>query len=84
MNTAEYYKLIYSDKNTDILTLYLSQMQASNRSRIAMQRAVQQQITRLETYIQRVRNNKEQAILEGKSTQHKWDVYKNLMKERKE
>ena len=82
MNTAEYYKLIYSDKNTDILTLYLSQMQASNRSRIAMQRAVQQQITRLETYIQRVRNNKEQAILEGKSTQHKWDVYKNLMKER--
>ena len=83
MKAADYFKLTYSDQNTNILSMYLSQMKQTQRSAIARQRDISTRIGRLETQLHRWRRDYKERKSADREYKKGFDALKENYKERK-
>jgi hypothetical protein len=83
MKAADYFKLTYSDQNTNILSMYLSQMKQTQRSAIARQRDISTRIGRLETQLARWRRDYRSKISADPKRKEAINLLKINYKERK-
>lgn len=82
MKAADFFKMAYSDNNTNIMSLYLSQMQQSQRSSVARQRDISARISRLETQLGRFRRDYNLAIQKNPERKQNFEILKQNYRER--